>query len=99
MLLRNDRPSHQAHHLLDNDFDPDLKHGQLLGDTVDDGVPCRHVIQVGLMEHEWVMVKAEKMARVGGFFDGQQVIPITRGSRSVGVDPFKDRTGRKLALR
>jgi len=54
----------QSHHLLSNNFYPDLEHGQLRRHPIDGGSRCSDVVQVCLMEHERIMVKAEKMSRV-----------------------------------
>jgi hypothetical protein len=88
----------QSDHLLDNDLYPDLEHRQLLGYTVDCRFGGSHIVQICLMEHEGVMVKAEKMSRVRCLLNIQQSVPIARGLRRVGVDPFKNCTSGKLAL-
>ena len=88
----------QSDHFLDNDLYPDLDHGQLLRYAIDDCLACGHIVQIGLMKHEWVMVKSEKMSRVRCLLNSQQIIPIAGGLRRVGVDPLKNCAGGKLAL-
>lgn len=56
MFHAYDGPVDKANHFLDNSFYPDLKHGQLLGYAVDDRVACGHVVKIGLMEHEGIVV-------------------------------------------
>ena len=70
MLHGDNWPIDQADHLLGDSFDPSLEHGELRRDSVNDGVGCGHVVEIGLMEHEGIMVKPEKMACVCSFLNG-----------------------------
>jgi hypothetical protein len=88
----------QSDHFLDNDLYPDLEHGQLLRYAIDDCLACGHIVQIGLMKHEWVMVKSEKMSRVRCLFNSQQIIPIAGGLRRIGIDPLKNCACGKLTL-
>jgi hypothetical protein len=94
----DDWPIDQAHHFLNDRLDPNLEHGHLCGYSVDDCLACGHVVEIRLMEHEGIVVQAEEVASVRRFLHCEEVIPITGGSRSVGVDPFEDGASRKLAL-
>ena len=98
MLHGDNRPIHQANHLLNNGFNPNLEHGQLRGNTVDNCVWCRDVVQVCLMEHEWIVVQTQEMARVCRLFNTQERVPITSWGWCVGIVPFGNSTVGKLAL-
>ncbi len=75
-----------------------MEHGQLRSDAVDGGGSGSDVVQICLMEHEGIVVKPEKMSRVRGFFDSEQIVPIARGLRCIGVDPFENCASGELAL-
>jgi hypothetical protein len=88
----------QSDHFLNNGLYPGLQQGQLLGYAIDDCFVCGNIVQIGLMEHEWVMMKSEKMSRVCCLLNSQQIVPIAGGLRSIGVDPLKNCARGKLAL-
>jgi hypothetical protein len=53
--------------------------------------------QIGLMEHEEIVVKAEKMACVGRLFDSNERIEVASGSNGCS-DPFCQGAGGEIAL-
>lgn len=98
MFHADDWPIDQANHFLNDSLDPNLEHRQLLGYSVDHCVSCGHVVEIRLMEHKRVVMEAEKMARIGGFFNTEESVPVAGRSGCIGVDPFEDGAGGELAL-
>jgi hypothetical protein len=87
----------QSDHLLHDRLDPGLEKG-VLGCLAVDGEGCYvGLSQIGLVEHERIVVEAEQVARVGGLFDREKRIEVAGSCRR--CDPLGDRTGWQIALR
>jgi len=69
VLEGDDGPVDEAGHLIKDRLDPHLEERVLAGSAVDNSAGDIGVSQVGLVEHEGVVVQTEKVARVGGTLD------------------------------
>lgn len=86
MFEGDDGPVYDADHFLGDGFDPHLKEGELRGDAVDGDFVDVSLAQVGLVEHEWVVVEAEEVASCGLLLEEKEVVDIA--TSAAGGDPF-----------
>lgn len=96
VLLGDNGPIDKSNHLLNNSFYPCLEEREFFRYSINLSLRCSEIIQIRLVEHEGVVMQAEKMTGIGIFLELQECVPITVASRS--IDPFQDGAWRQLTL-
>jgi hypothetical protein len=86
----------QSDQLLCDCLDPSLEQRQLGGHAINCSRASGNIVEVCLMEHERIVMKAKQMACISCLLQCQECIPIARSCRS--IDPLEDSTSWKLAL-